>query len=370
MNWSKQFPEDIFLTELKELVLQEAPSSNKKAVDNLGEYIKEKLQMYGCEVEEIIQEKSGNQLIATLGHSDSCLLVLSHFDTVKPIGGLKIEPYRNEGTRIYGPGVFDMKAGVAMILTALYQLKEMNKHPQKKIQFFFNSDEELGSPSSRQLIEDYAKRSEYALVLEPPSGEKIKTSRKGGGELHLRVHGKSVHSGNGHAKGINSIGELSQLIVELHSWTDYEKGTTLSAGKIMGGTATNVVPDYAEVIFDVRFNTLDEMERVKEKVSQLTVKKGSLEYEWSYLTPPLEFHKGTEALFERAKQEALKEGYELDHTHAGGTSDGNFAALAGIPVLDGLGAKGDGAHAVGEYIEMADLAKRYALFMRLLLLDS
>ena len=371
-HWTAYFQQQLpaFAKELRTLVEMESPTHDKQAVDRLGEIIAERFRSLGCRVQTIEQKSCGNQLRVEYGQGEEQVLVLGHFDTVKEVGTLEREPWRIEEGRLYGPGTYDMKAGIVFCYFALRAIVEQKLPLKSKLVFFWNTDEETGSESSHQLITEEAKRSKAVLVIEPAAGNgELKTSRKGGGDFILKASGRAAHAGNDHAKGVNAIEELAHHILAMQSWTDYEKGTTLSVGTIKGGSASNVVPEYAEAVIDVRVQTTQEAKRIEQLMSQLApVLEGAhLHLEGAISKPPMERTAGTEWLFLLAQEQARQEGFELAETGVGGTSDGNFAAAAGVPVLDGLGPVGDGAHASHEHIVLDEVPRRIAVLLRLFL---
>ncbi len=369
-KWTDYFRNrlDAILEELRIYVEMESPTHNKEAVDRLGAFIKERFLSLGCRVEELPQSEYGNQLRVEFGEGEEQLLILGHFDTVKEIGTLAKEPWRIEDGKAYGPGTYDMKSGIVFSYFALQAIIQEKLPLDKKLVFFWNTDEETGSLSSEELIKQEAKKSAAALVIEPAFGDGyLKTSRKGGGDFTLKVTGRAAHAGNDHAQGINAIEELAHHILTIQSWTDYEAGTTLSVGTIKGGTASNVVPEQAEAVVDVRISKLGEAERITALMNGLTpVLPGArLTVEGGISKPPMERTDGTERLFLHAQEQARLEGMELKEIGVGGTSDGNFAAAAGTPTLDGLGPVGDGAHAPHEHIVVDEIPGRIALLLRM-----
>lgn len=371
-NWTSYFQDklDDILEELRVYVEQETPTHNKEAVDRLGAMIAERFRSLGCQVTTIPQSEYGNQLRVEYGTGEEQILILGHFDTVKEIGTLQhSEPWRIEGGKVYGPGVYDMKSGIIFSYYALKAIIEEKLPLQKKLVFFWNTDEEVGSPSSKDLIIAEAKKSDLALVIEPSyvDGE-LKTSRKGGGDFLLQVHGRAAHAGNDHAKGVNAIEEIARQILKIQSWTDYAAGTTLSVGTIKGGTVSNVVPDFAEAEIDFRVSKREEGDRIIAAMQSLApVLPGArLTVQLNSNKPPMERTAATEQLFLHAKAQGALEGLALKEIGVGGTSDGNFAAAAGIPVLDGIGPVGDGAHAPHEHVVVGQIAPRIALLLRLL----
>lgn len=369
-NWTSYFANqlDEILAELRTYVEIESPTHDKQAVDQMGEWIRQRFAVLGCTVETIPQPHYGNQLRIEYGQGEEQILVLGHFDTVKEIGTLEKEPWRLEDGKLYGPGIFDMKSGIVFSYYALKTIIEKQLPVQKKLVFWWNSDEEVGSPSSKEWIKAEAAKSEAVLVIEPAFGDGLlKTSRKGGGEFTLRAFGHAVHAGNDHAHGVNAIEELSHHILAIQSWTNYEVGTTLSVGKITGGTASNVVPAYAEAVIDVRIEQLAEKEAIEARMANLKPihPHARLEVEGGIDKTPMERTEGTKRLFQHAVEQARLEGFELGEIGVGGTSDGNIASSAGATVLDGLGPVGDGAHASHEHIVVEAVPSRIALLLRL-----
>jgi len=370
-TWTPYFQNqlDTILAELQTYVEMESPTSDKAAVDTLGQYIHQQFEQLGATVEANTQSNYGNQLIVRYGVGEEQILVLGHFDTVKPIGTLIAdEPWRIADGKVYGPGIFDMKAGIVFAYFALKAIVENELALHKQLVFLWNTDEETGSHSSRNLIKSLAANSSAVLVLEPAAGGKLKTSRKSGGEFILKAYGKAAHAGNDHATGINAIHELAHHILTIESWTNYETGTTLAVDVVRGGTASNVIAEYAEAKIDVRVSQLTEAAKVTKLMHALTaVLPGArLEVTGGIDKIPLERTEGTVRLFNIAKAAANSEGFTLEETGVGGTSDGNVAAETGIPVLDGLGAVGNGAHAVDEHIVLDSIAPRIAVLLRLL----
>lgn len=371
-NWTSYFRQQLpeIIEELRTYVEMETPTHNKQAVDALGSLIADRFRQLGCRVESLPQQTYGNQLRIEYGDGEEQILILGHFDTVKEIGTLAVEPFREEAGRLYGPGTYDMKAGIVFSYFALRAMMEHGLLPKQKLVFFWNTDEEIGSISSELLIREEAKRSKYALVLEPAAGDgSLKTSRKGGGDFVLKVTGRAAHAGNDHAKGVNAIAELAHHVLAIQSFTNYEAGTTLSVGTIKGGSASNVVPDVAMAEIDVRITSREERERITQLMNQLTPihPDAKLILEGGITKPPMERTFGTEQLFRHAQEQARLEGFELSEQGVGGTSDGNFAADAGTPTLDGLGPVGDGAHASHEHIVIDAIPGRIAVLLRVLL---
>ncbi len=356
---------------LKKLAALESPSLDKTAVDACSDYVATLLRDLGAEVTVASQATAGNHLKARWPGSDpsSQFLTLCHLDTVWPRGTLVSMPLREENDQLFGPGVYDMKAGTVILLTALRVLKEAGQLPRRLVQMIFTSDEEVGSLTSRALIEAEAQHSRLTVVLEPAlaSGQ-IKTFRKGVGDFTIVAHGRAAHAGGDHQKGINAIEELAYHIPLMQKLTDYESGTTINVGIIKGGTAGNVVPERAEMEVDFRISQMAEINRVVTAVYGLkpVLAGAQLEISGGLNRPPMEHNATMVKTFEQARQLAAGLGLTLEEGSTGGGSDGNFTAALGTPTLDGMGAIGDGAHAAHEHVIISSLADRAALLATIL----
>ncbi|PEU55828.1 peptidase M20 [Priestia megaterium] len=361
--------EQEMLKDLVGFVKKESPSYSKELVDQCGMYLTQLFHKRLGVGYEIIEEKEvGNHLKFTIGEGEKQLLIIGHFDTVWEKGRLSL---RTEGNKLYGPGILDMKGGIVQSIWAIKAIQELGLSLDKKIVFFCNSDEEIGSISSKKYIEEEAQRSEAVLVAEPAvagSGA-LKTSRKGAGIFTVKAWGRAAHAGNHHKEGINAIEELARQVIFLQGLTDYEKGTTVNVGTFTGGSGTNVVPEYAEAHVDLRVSTEEEAKRMTDIILNLTpILKGiKLEVTGGMNRPPMVKSKQTEELFECAQSIAAKLGMKLEEAAVGGGSDGNFTAAIGVPTLDGLGACGKGIHAEYEHIQIDTLSERSSLFANLLL---
>ena len=313
-------------------------------------------------VVKAFQEQSGNGQILIVGHTD----------TVHSRGSLAQRPWRRDGERAYGPGVFDMKANCALVIEVLRTLSELNLKPQFGVSVVLTCDEEVGSASGWPLIERVAKaqHTRYAFVLEPPaSGGRVKTGRKGTGIYAIKVEGKAAHAGLEPEKGASAILELARQTERLHALNLSGSGITLNVGVVRGGTRSNVVAEQAEGEIDVRFATEAESREIERILSTLQPvdERTKVFVSGGINRPPLERTPAVVELFEKARSVSAFLGFELGEAQVGGASDGNFIAALGIPVLDGLGVSGDGAHAVHEHIEVDDIARRGALIAGLLL---
>jgi glutamate carboxypeptidase len=365
------------LTRLSDLVRLESPSRDKPALDNLGAVLAEWLRRLGASVEIIRNHQGGDHVLGRFAGAADLrpALVLGHFDTVWPHGTLERMPFRvaRDG-RAFGPGIFDMKASLVIFLAAMEQLEKDRRTtpwPGRPIWVLLTSDEELGSPTSRRLIEELALESAYALVLEPALADgALKTSRKGVGRFRLDVEGRPAHAGLAPEDGRSAIVELARQILQLEGLQDPAAGTTITVGVIQGGTATNVVPAHATAEIDVRVASKPEEARIDAALRSLqpVTPDVRLSLAGSWNRPPMERTPMIATLFEQARQLARERlGIELAEGSSGGGSDGNFTAALGVPTLDGLGARGGGAHANDEHVLVASLPERAALLYMLLL---
>lgn len=359
---------------LRAFVECESPSSDKGAVDRFGEMVAAEWRKRGASVRVIEQQERGNHVRAEIasgeGRAAGQVLVLGHLDTVYPIGTLATMPFRVSGGRAWGPGTFDMKTGLVQALFAVDALRAAGVQPEKRLVFFWDSDEEIGSHTSRRLIEAEARRSDAVLVLEPALGPRgnLKTERKGVGTAEVIVHGRAAHAGIDPAAGVNAVHELALQIERLMKMTDSKKGITVQATMISGGSASNVVPAQARAEVDVRCSRLADVERVNRKLRALRpiLKGARLEIRGGVNRPPLERTAGVRKLFGIAQEIARSMGMKVEEAATGGGSDGNFTAALGVPTLDGLGAVGDGAHSLKEHVLVKAMPERAALVARLL----
>ena len=361
------------LATLRRFVEAESPSTEKTAADRCCGIIAETWRKCGVRVERIAQKQRGDQLRITCWPSKSRpagqLLVLGHYDTVYASGTLRKMRFRISAGKAYGPGVFDMKAGIVQALYALQALQETSADLRKRLVFLWTSDEEIGSESARKLIEAEARRSDAVFVLEPSFGPRglLKTERKGVGEAELIVHGRASHAGLAPQEGINAIHELAAQLTRIEKWNDLRRGVTINAGIVEGGTRTNVIPERARAVLDLRALCISDMRGLERRLQALRPiqKDAQLEISGGFDRPPLE-RKMSAALFARAKSLAAQINLSLGECTVGGGSDGNFTAACGIPTLDGLGAVGDGAHSSHEHILIGAMPDRAALLAGLL----
>src|SRR6266568_1325424 len=361
------------LAMLRRFVIAESPSLEKTAADRCCGAIDAEWKKHGTRVERIVQKHRGDLLRITYApnksRSSDQLLVLGHYDTVYSTGTLAKMPFRVKGGKAYGPGTFDMKTGIVQALFALLAIQSAEIPLRKRLVFLWTSDEEIGSESSRKFFETEAHRSDAVFVLEPSFGPRglLKTARKGVGEAELIVHGRASHAGLAPEEGINAIHELAQQLARIEKWNDLRRGVTINAGTVEGGTRTNVIPECARAVLDLRALHVSDVRRLERRLHSLRpVHRGArVEVTGGFNRAPLE-RKMSATLFARAESLAAQMGLSLGECTAGGGSDGNFTAALGIPTLDGLGAVGDGAHSSHEHVLINTMPARAALLASLL----
>ena len=356
---------DWLLDFIEALVAIESPSDDAAAVNRCAGELSSRLQAIGGSVTRVPSATAGDHVRASFGSGSRQILLLGHIDTVWPIGQLATMPIRREGGRLYGPGVFDMKAGVTLGVLATRAVLERDGLDGCRITMLWTADEEIGSATARALIEAEASKSEAVLVLEPSlPGGGLKTSRKGVGQFELVVRGVSAHAGLEPEKGISAVRELARQILAIDDLQDLPRGVTVTVGLVQGGTRSNVVPAEARATIDARAVTRADAQGIVERLKGLAAKPfidgTSIEVTGGFDRPPLERTADVVRLFEMAKQAAAEVGVKLSEGSAGGGSDGNFTAALGVPTLDGFGAIGDGAHALHEHVEIESLFPRAA----------
>jgi glutamate carboxypeptidase len=363
---------DEIVATIRDLVEIESPSDNKAAVNRIAEAVAEKFFRLRGALRIHEAEDFGDHLqVSFAGRSNAPpLLLLGHYDTVYPLGTLAKMPCRVDADKITGPGVLDMKSGIALMLHALAGLQEWHGALPRPVTVLLVSDEEVGSDSSRAITEALAKKSAAVLVLEPSYGLQgaVKTARKGVGEYLVKVTGKASHAGLDFEKGANAILELARQIEKLSAFTDLKKGLTVNVGIVSGGSRTNVVPSEAVAQVDVRIKRLKDAAGIEQKMHGLCPvnRKCKIEVSGGINRPPMERSAGVAALYAKAVVIARELGWKLSEAAVGGGSDGNFTAGLGIPTLDGLGGVGDGAHAIHEHILISELPRRAALLAGLI----
>jgi len=358
---------------IRRLVEMESPSDDKAAVDRLGEFLADHLSPVAA-IRIHGQRDCGNHLRAEFrlpGRKKSGqVLALGHIDTVHAVGSLARMPFRVADGRLWGPGIFDMKTGIAILIFAAQALREFDRPVRRRLVLQLNSDEEVGSNGSRRITEAEARKSAAVLVLEPSAGldGRAKTGRKGVGGYTVRITGKAAHSGLDFQAGASATLELARQMLRIAEFTDPRRGITVNPGVIGGGTRVNVVAEQAWAEVDLRIARLADAPRLDRKFRALRPvdRRTRLEIQGGLNRPPLERTAAVISLYRRAQRIAEELGVELGETQVGGGSDGNFTAALGIPTLDGLGAVGEGAHAAHESVLIDRLADRVALLARLI----
>jgi glutamate carboxypeptidase len=346
----------------------ESPSGDVAALNRCGDALAQILAGIGAHVERFSGATAGDHLLATLGTGPRQVLLLGHIDTVWPIGTIAAMPVEVRDGRLHGPGTFDMKAGI--VLAALAASLAAPALRRLRVRFLFTTDEEIGSTSSRALIEAEARASEAVLVFEPAlPGGVLKTARKGVGTFRLDVHGISAHAGIAPQDGASAITEIARQLVAMAALQAPARGTTINAGLLAGGSRSNVVAEHAQAEIDVRVSEAREQARIERALASLAPVDPRVRLEWhgGFERPPLERGPHVERLFALAREAGAAIGLDVREGATGGASDGNFTAALGVPTLDGLGADGDGAHARHEHVDVASLPDRAALAAAILL---
>ena len=357
---------DEMLASIREIVDIESPSYDAGQSSVVADWIESKARDTGVklEIERVHADGYGEHLlIQAFNFDQKPTLLLGHSDTVHPIGTNLQNPTRIEGDKFYGCGIFDMKANIVLMFEALRFFAATRTRPSRPITIFLSCDEEVGSHSGRPILESVAANVERCLVFEPSANGSVKTGRKGTGMFTVRTHGIPAHAGLEPEKGANAIVELARQIENIHAIAKPAIGTTVNVCTIKGGTTSNVIPEYAECEVDVRFSQMAESERVDYAIRSLKPfdERISIEILGAINRPPLERSDAIVALYEQARSAAASFGYKLGETQVGGASDGNFVAALGVPVLDGLGIAGNGAHRLDEHILVSDVANRATL---------
>ncbi len=370
LRYFKERQEEILHT-IRELVEIESPSDNKAAADELGKLLAQKFRAMGGKLRFHPAEKYSNHLQVdfpsrkTTSKKTKPVLLLGHFDTVYPLGTLAHMPCKIAAGRLHGPGVLDMKSGIALMLHAIEALQAWHGALPRPVTVLLVSDEEVGSRSSRKITESLARHSAAVLVLEPAAGTHgaVKTARKGVGEYKLTVRGIAAHAGLDPSKGHSAILELSRQIAALSQLNNFESGISVNPGVIQGGTRSNVVAAVASAVIDVRIKSSSQAAALDRKLRSLKPfdRHCRLEIAGGINRLPMERTAGVAALYKQARHIAQQIDWNLEEAAVGGGSDGNFTAGLGIPTLDGMGGVGDGAHAIHEYITISELPRRTLL---------
>lgn len=362
------------LDSIRLLVERETTSREELRLNEIADFLALQLREIGAEVGVTPQPGYGTLLRARFqfGHNPETphLLIIGHLDTVWPVGTLQRMPFQvtSEG-RAHGPGIFDMKSGIAVAIESLNAIQAFALQTKRPITLLLTCDEEIGSKTSRPWVEEDAKSAAAALVLEPPiTGGVVKTGRKGIGVFNIRAVGRAAHAGLDPRKGVNAIVELSHQVLRLAAMNDHDRGVTVSVGVMSGGSALNVVPAEATAKADVRFWTPEDGERIVNEIRGLkpVLDGAQLEITGGINRPPMPRSEKNIALYEHARTLAAEIGFDLKDAVVGGGSDGNFTAAMGVPTLDGLGVDGAGAHADHEHIIISDIPRRATLLTRLM----
>jgi glutamate carboxypeptidase len=357
---------------LRDLVECESPSDDPSAINRFLELLSDLAAPY-AKLKIISGGRFGNHLLCEFPaakRGGGQTLVLSHSDTVWPMGTLKTMPFREAAGRLWGPGTLDMKGGIAIVLFAMRALKELEIPLPRKVLLQVNSDEEIGSPSSRALTEKNAVASSAVYVVEPGTGlaGKLKTARKGVGAYTVTVYGRAAHAGVDFGNGASAIVEISRQIEKIAGFTNLNRGITVNPGVISGGTRSNVIAAQATAYVDIRIQRSKDFMALERQFQSLKPfdKRCTISVTGGLNRPPMERSAGTIALYRTAQKIAKSMGLEIDESATGGGSDGNFTAALGVPTLDGLGPVGEGAHAPNESILIDRVPDRIALFAGLM----
>lgn len=355
---------------IEELVLLKSPSTHKQMIDRLSQRISVELERLDGTLERLPHADAGDILRWKRGSGPGGILLLSHMDTVFDPGTLARMPFHEADGMLFGPGVVDMKSSIAMLLGILKLFHERAAWPSRPLTALFTTDEEVGSATSRAIIESEAAQAGVVFCLEPAmSNGAIKTARKGTGDMTIEVRGVAAHAGTDHARGRNAIEELAHHVLAAQALTDNETGTTVNVGVISGGTRGNVVPEEARALVDFRAPSLEAYRRLeawaaaRRPVIEGTQVRVSIVLD----RPPMPRNATMAASFARAVEIARGLGLELAEGSTGGGSDANFVSPLGVPVLDGLGPIGNGAHSEREYVRIDSIAERSALLAALML---
>ena len=357
---------------LAQLVRAESPSSVPTAQKPVLTILQQELRQRGYRVRHLPGQQTGGHLLGIDRDRRSqqpYQLLLGHCDTVWPLGTLEQMPLKINQGKLYGPGAYDMKAGLVLTLFALEAIAALELKPEVSPVFFINSDEEIGSGESKPYIQRLAQKADRALVMEPSLGlpGKLKTQRKGVGRFVVRVIGQASHAGLAPEKGISAILELSFVVQQLFALNDAQRGITVNVGTIDGGLRPNVIAPEAKAVVDVRVPSPDDAQRIETAIRSLqpTTEGSQIVVEGRFGRPPMVKTPGSEQLWLLAQQIGSELGLALEESTAGGGSDGNTTSLY-TPTLDGLGAVGDGAHAIGEYVDLGQMVDRAALLAGLI----
>ena len=355
---------------IRKLVNIDSGSQHKVGIDKVGKILIEEYKKMGFNIETQNNDANGNNLI--IKHKDSVkpkILLIAHLDTIFPVGTALARPFTIKNGLAFGPGVADMKASQVTLLYAIKYLYEQNNDAFKNVIIILNGDEEIGSPTSRNLIEDISKTVDYALVMEPARKDgSLVSSRRGGGRYTLNVHGKASHSGVAPEEGISAIEELAHKTIKLHQLSNHKKGISVSVGIVEGGNAVNMIPDSAIGYVDVRVESeaqsLEIIKRIERICSIPDVEGTTIDLEGGINRPPMELDEKNQRLVAIIKEVGTTFGLTVTDTHTGGGSDASFPSHLGVATVDGFGPIGGKLHNEGEYLEISSLTERCFLLAK------
>jgi glutamate carboxypeptidase len=354
---------------LAEIVNIDSGTGDMEGLQRIAKILQSRLRKLGMNLQPMEAEDGSVHYFANRGHG-KCILMVAHLDTVFTKGTAAKRSFRVTDDIAYGPGVSDCKSGVVTIMAALENLNRMNAWTGREIACFFNTDEEIGSPGSRSILEKLAHGAEAVLVVEPSEGENITITRKGIGRFRLQVFGKAAHSGSDYEVGRNAILELAHKIIAIQELTDLTAGITLNVGVVIGGIRPNIVPDYAEAEIDLRIVYAGQETKVQEQLNRITatsrVNGVMAKLSGGITRPPMPLLPQNETLYQDFANVARSLGMTLDTFHSGGGSDANFTSALGIPTIDGVGPQGGGHHSEAEYLELPSFARRIDLLTEFL----
>ena len=352
------------LSLLEKLVNIDSGSTHKKGIDEVGGILKGIYEEIGFTVEVIDEPENGNNMVITYpGSENPTMIAVAHMDTVFRVGTASERPFSIEGNRAYGPGVIDMKASQVTLIYALKALKENSPGALEKIQIVLNGDEEIGSPTSRRVIEKYAEGKTHALIMEPARKDgSLVTARRGGGRYSIYVTGKGAHSGIEPQNGISAIEELAHKIIKLHALTNHAEGISVSVGLIDGGESVNTIAPSAAAHVDVRITYAEQAEAIDRQVKEICASSDvagtTIKLEGGINRPPMVKNEQTIQFLELIKEIGDKLGIKVTDVATGGGSDASFTSAMGVSTIDGLGPVGGNAHSVDEYLELPTLVGR------------
>jgi glutamate carboxypeptidase len=354
------------------LVNIDSGSANKAGVDKVGSILKREYEKIGFIIEVVQQAEVGNHLV--IEHKEAInpeILIIAHMDTVFPVGTAAERAFRLEGNMAYGPGVIDMKASLVTLLFAMKALVKEDSPHYRNVKILLNSDEEIGSPSSKELITNTARGKKYALIMEPARKDgSLVSARRGKGNYTLNVIGRAAHSGIEPEKGRSAIEELAHKVIQLHELNDHENGISVNVGLIEGGSSVNTISDHATAQMEIRIAETDQASSVEERMEEICSKTDvpgtEIILEGKINRPPMEKNKRNKQLLQRISAVGKEMGIEITDTSTGGGSDASFTSAAGVATIDGMGPVGGNAHSEEEYLEVSSLSERTILLAKVI----